>query len=81
MTQPGESVAVRLGMEMAEAERLAELLPRLPAPVKLRTHDQLWLKAVLEAYLPRVAMADRDGFTARANRVLEALDLHDDDVA
>ena len=69
-----EDIAVRMGMTIDEAERIAELMPRLPAPVKLRLHDQLWLKSILEEYKPRTAVAERGVFAERADRLLEALD-------
>ena len=39
-----------------------------------RVKDQIWLAVVLQEQLRRTEIAERPGFTARADRLLEALD-------
>lgn len=66
--------AVRMGMSVAESAALSDLLLRLPDDVVEVVLDQLWLRSIFSEQLRRTGLSERDGFTARAERILERLD-------
>jgi hypothetical protein len=69
------SPRVRMGMSVPEAERLADLLLDCPPGARRERYlDQLWLRTVLAEQERRMRIAERDGFRARAERVLAVLD-------
>jgi len=70
----GESVAVRLDMPMEDAERVSELLLRVPSDVADALRDQIWMVSVFVEHRKRMGVSERERFTERANRILEQLD-------
>jgi hypothetical protein len=69
-----EHVQVRMGSTAADAERLDELLHRLPLDVQERVVDQVWLRAVFVEQRRRTNVRERAAFEARADKLLAALD-------
>jgi hypothetical protein len=69
--------AVRMGMSVADGERLADAMFHAPEPVAERLEDQLWLRSVLVEQMRRMRIAERDRFAARADQLLAALDPHE----
>jgi len=72
-------VVIRLDMSLAEAERIADLMPHLPTDVRERLHDQLWLCSVFTEQRRRLPLRDHGRFGARANRLLALLDPQEDE--
>lgn len=68
------SINVRMGMPVAEAELLADLLLRLPEDVRGSVLDQLWLRTALIEQRRRMRVNERAEFDVRADRVLAHLD-------
>lgn len=68
------TLAVRMDMTIDDGHTLAELTPRMPADVRARIHDQLWVAAVLREQRARIGSARRTRFTERADRILALLD-------
>lgn len=66
--------AVRMDMTVNEAEGISEILPRCPADVRDRLHDQLWLMSMLVEQRKHTNRNERDRFDQRANKILAALD-------
>jgi hypothetical protein len=67
-------VAVRMDMPSADADSVRELLFRVPWEIEQTLLDQLWLVAVFVEQRKRLNVNEREQFTVRADRVLEALD-------
>jgi hypothetical protein len=65
---------IRMNPSAVEAEAMSELMPRLPADVRERVLDQIWLRAVFVEQRRRTNIAERPALEARADRLLEALD-------
>ena len=74
MTDSTEHIEIRMGMELATAERIAELMPRFPADVRDQVKDQLWLRAIFLEQRRRTVIAERDMFDQRADKILALLD-------
>lgn len=67
-------VAVRMDMPVADGEWLDDNLRRMPADVRYRVLDQLWLRTILIEQRRRTRLAERRAFARRADRMLELLD-------
>lgn len=65
---------VRMGMGVAAAERLADVLLRCPPDVAARVQDQLWLRTIFSEQMRRMRINERGLFAVRADRILELLD-------
>jgi hypothetical protein len=77
MSRPADQVAVRVGMRLADGQRLSELLVSCPTAVAAHLCDQLWLRAVLIEQRRHTAGAEREAFDRRADRILALLDPDD----
>lgn len=68
---------IRMAFSEDDAARIADAMPHLPAQHQARLRDQLWLRVTLIEQSRRLRRADRDGFAARADRILSLLDVEE----
>jgi hypothetical protein len=72
--QPEPEAPLRLGMPLADAERIsAWLVAERGSPSVAMLRELIWLRAVLIEQWHRTPTAERQRFARRANRVLEQL--------